>query len=140
MSSEALVTLILGIVGLLFLLVSKVSVSPPWISFLSTTGSLIGSFYGLWNVVSLLFKNLTLSSKEKVFLIVGTILSLVSFSFGKYGTMIVFWLPGAIVSFATLRILMNVFNNTTSSVMNPLQTKITQLEEQIEKNKQTSNQ
>ncbi len=140
MNLKSLMVFVFGLAGFILLGASKVIDSFPVISLISMSLALIGSFLGLWNLISLLFKNLTLSSKDKTFLIIGLILSLVSFSFARYGFIIIFWLPGAIVSLVVLRLIINSLNKATGSVINPLQNKINQMEEQIDKNKQTTTQ
>jgi len=133
MSFRVLSTFILGVVGLTLLLISRFFDTLP---VFSTSLALIGSFWGLWNLISLLFKNITLSSRGKAFLIMGTALSLVSFLLDDYGDMVVFWLPGALVSLLSLRITINILNKIANTTTNALQTKVSQMEEQLQKDKQ----
>ena len=66
----------------------------------------------------------------------GTALSLVSFLLDDYGDMVVFWLPGALVSLLSLRITINILNKIANTTTNALQTKVSQMEEQLQKDKQ----
>ena len=136
MKLRVLFTFILGVMGIFFLLLSKIEVLIFPTSLISSFAGVIGSFWGIWNFVSLLFKNISLTSKEKLYLAVGTFLSLLSFALGRYGMMIVFWLPGTLVSIIILKVIQNTLNKTTTSIMNPLQDKINKMEEQLQRDKQ----
>lgn len=128
MNKKVLVTLSLGILSFVLLVLTSVNAT---LGTISTIFSLIGSFIGIWCLFSLLFKTLVLNKKEKLYLFGGTFVSLLSFGLGRNGFMLFFWLPGAVVSIFFLRSLMSFLNKTTSAVMNPLQDKITKMEEEL---------
>jgi hypothetical protein len=138
MNPKSSATFILGVVGTVFLFISKINGYFALFSYISTASTLIGSLLGLWFVISLIFKNITLSSRDKNLLLIGTIICLVSYSLGRFGIFIIFWLPTAILCLIAFKVFINSLNKVTSSIMNPLQDKVNQMEAQLEQNRSTS--
>ncbi len=137
MRFKVLIVAILGMLGLILLAISSFeSTYSSLLSLASSIFSLFGSFFGIWYLVSLAFKNIQLTLKEKLVLIIATLSTLLFFALGRYGFMIIFWLPGVLVSIISLRILFSVLHKTSGVVTSSLQDKIRKMEGEVEKRKQ----
>jgi len=127
MNKKVLITIVIGSLSLVLLLLSKWYLVFGW---LSNSLSLLGVFLGIWFTFSFLFKSLSLSKKDKIYLLFGTFLALVSFALGRYRMMLFFWLPGVIIAVVSIKVLGMVLNKTSNIVSNPLNDKIKEMEEE----------
>lgn len=127
MNKRVSITVVIGILSLVLLFLSKLSVVFGW---LSSSLSLLGAFLGIWFTFSFLFKSLSLSKKEKIYLLLGMFLALISFALGRYGMMLLYWLPAMVFGSIFYRVLGVVINKTFKLVNNPLNDKIKEMEEQ----------
>lgn len=101
MNRSTRLTLILGFLAILFLPLVNLKVNREisvLISFFQSSPALIGSFLGIWIIVKVCLRKTHFSAKETLFLLLGTILALSGFALGRYGLMLIFWLPGMIAS------------------------------------------
>ena len=136
LNKKVLTTLVFGVLSLILLSLSGINI---WLGFLSTIVALLGSFMGIWLLFSLLFKSLILIKEEKLYLLIGIVGSLIAFGLGKYGFILVFWLPGTLIGIFSLRSLIWILNKSSNLVMNPLQQKISQMEEELKQHQTNKN-
>lgn len=127
MSKKALITLAAGVLSLFLMLL------PGEYSGLALGIALVGSFLGIWYLSSLLFKSITLNKNEKLYLVAGTLLSLVAMALGGYGLFIFLYPFIFLVGIFSLRVFIGALNKTTSSVTSQLQDKVDEMEDELKK-------
>lgn len=134
---KVVLVLILGIVSVCFLLLSKIEGLGAHASFAALFAGVIGSFWGIWTLISALFKTISLTSKEKLTLAIGILLSVLSFALSRYGTMVV-WLPVTTIGIVGLKFNQYILGKVTTRATDLLQKKINSMEEQHQNEKPTS--
>lgn len=108
MNKSTKLTLVLGFLAILFLPLFHLGFKGETLvltSWLQSSFAIIGSFLGIWIIVKLCFRKIHLSAKEMLLLLGGTFLALLGFAFGRYGLMLIFWLPSVIfaaISYQTM--------------------------------------
>lgn len=112
MKNSTRITLILGVLSILLLPFVKFRLGLSnynfaLISSCQSSFSLLGSFLGIWVLVKICLRKVSLPYQETLLIILGAFLSLVSFAMGRYGAMLLFWLPAVILGSLSYQVFMS---------------------------------
>lgn len=141
MNKSTKLTLILGFLAILFLPLVNLKVNREisvLISFFQSSSALIGSFLGIWIIVKVCLRKTRLSAKETLFVLLGTFLALSGFALGRYGLMLIFWLPGMIASAIGYQIFTSFLGKMGNLLNTKMNEKIKAVEKEVEKKQGTS--